>query len=417
MRGLFFNIVMGFILFCGVLCFAETRDIEVVNDNDADTIVSKIYKLKYTKAANILPYVTDAVKSAIGESDAIVTDVTAFRYGMDEEDAIVVTMKESMVKDIDAMIKLIDRPGIDGSGFFNFEYTLKYRHNMDFYVNIINIASNDSRFASIAGEKILFKSNKGWGIIGMKWLKRLDKLVPRSEITFNVYEVSEDNIQDLGVDYTSWLADVHAGTIKPFQQAWTFTNTRTTSPDWDTTHSNDFVFNGSYIRMLQQKGIAHLSSTGSIMVKNNMELLPSGYDSEIILVSTDANGTTSEINIKLSPLLFYNSEFSELTWSITATNNDNVHSMTSEAKLVNNQEKILFSYNRQHNVTQYNGMPFLGDIPYIKYLFGDELKSKVNSRVFVTVTVTPINGTNLNSTANDIIAKSEMTDKSNEEDK
>jgi len=426
---------------------AEERQVEVVSDNDADTIVSKIYKLKSAKAADLIPYITHAVDSAIGEKNAQVTSVTAFRYGMDEEDAIVVTMKESMIKDIDDMVQKIDRPGLNGSGLFNFEYNLKNRHNMDFFADFVNILSAKTRISTINGEKIIWKSNKGYGILGMKWLKRLDKLVPRSEVTFNIYEVSEDNVKDIGVDYSSWLYDVQNGGIAPFTHSFSFTDSRNASGEWQESTTNNFQFNASFIRMLQQKGIANLATSGSIMIKNNMaplpfdpallalmtpaqqqlyKLLTPSYNAELNLVASSDNNTgtlieslydVTEVNIKCAPTLYYDSDFSNLRWEITAQNNDNVHSMVSETKLANGEEKILFSYNRQHDVTQYNGMPFLGKIPYIKYLFGDEIMSKVNSKVFVTVQVKPIQGSNIYGVAEDIITKSAIEEDTASEEK
>lgn len=406
------NVIITFVIFITInalLCQAKERKVEIISDNDADTMVSKIYIMKNTKSSNILPYVTDAVKSAMGSADSVVADVTAFRYGMDDQDALMVTMKKSMITDIDKLISDLDNKGFDGSGLFQFEHILKYRHKMDFFVKFANLTSPYSRWRAIDGEKIIFKASKGYGILGKKWLKRFDQLVPRSELTFNVYEVSEDNITDIGVDYTAWLSDVHAGTIEPFRQTWKFINTRDTSPDWSNTQTTDFIFNGSYLRMLQQKGIANLATSGSIMVKNNMGKLTSdpNYSAELSLVSNYNGVEVSEVNIKCLPHLYSNSDYSELSWSITANNNSNIHSMISKAKLVDNQEKILFAYNRKHDVTQYNGMPFLGDIPYLKYLFGDEIHSKINSRVFVTVTVKPIQGSNIEQKHQDIISKSE----------
>jgi type II secretory pathway component GspD/PulD (secretin) len=71
----------------------------------------------------------------------------------------------------------------------------------------------------------------------------------------------------------------------------------------------------------------------------------------------------------------------------------NVTNFKSWLTVAAGTEKLLGTFDREQDVSQYNGMPFLGDIPVLKYIFGAVEHSKSVSKVFVTVSVKPVTPT------------------------
>jgi hypothetical protein len=61
----------------------------------------------------------------------------------------------------------------------------------------------------------------------------------------------------------------------------------------------------------------------------------------------------------------------------------------SYAKLRANSEKLIATYVKRHKVNQNNGVPFLGDIPVLNYVFGATTDSWKDFRYYVTVEAEP----------------------------
>jgi hypothetical protein len=53
-------------------------------------------------------------------------------------------------------------------------------------------------------------------------------------------------------------------------------------------------------------------------------------------------------------------------------------------------EKLIASFYRKQDVNQNNGMPFLSDIPVLKYIFGATTDSNARYKIFVTVETRPL---------------------------
>ena len=55
-----------------------------------------------------------------------------------------------------------------------------------------------------------------------------------------------------------------------------------------------------------------------------------------------------------------------------------------------NSEKLLATYVKHHKVNQNNGVPILGDIPLLKYVFGSTADSMKKYRYYVTLEAKPV---------------------------
>jgi hypothetical protein len=92
------------------------------------------------------------------------------------------------------------------------------------------------------------------------------------------------------------------------------------------------------------------------------------------------------------------------------TGNDiaNDYDFRSRMSLAAGTEKLMASYSKTHETNQDNGVIGLSEIPGVKYLFGAEMDSKTTTRIFVTVSASPVKPeTDLSPWAGKIIEKAE----------
>ena len=100
--------------------------------------------------------------------------------------------------------------------------------------------------------------------------------------------------------------------------------------------------------------------------------------------------------------------------SLVETDNQGVatidsNSFSSNLTLEAGTEKLLAVYDKHVVTEQYNGMPFLGEIPVLKYLFGAESKVDSKMRVFVTMSAVPVETKNIqNPAAGKVIEAAEL---------
>ena len=80
----------------------------------------------------------------------------------------------------------------------------------------------------------------------------------------------------------------------------------------------------------------------------------------------------------------------------TPVETDNLGTVTTDSNTFNSSltlnvgtEMLVAAFDKSVEVEQYNGVPFLGEIPVLRYLFGAESKVKSKFKVFVTLTATP----------------------------
>lgn len=81
----------------------------------------------------------------------------------------------------------------------------------------------------------------------------------------------------------------------------------------------------------------------------------------------------------------------------TPVETDNLGTVTTDSNTFNSSltlnvgtEMLVAAFDKSVEVEQYNGVPFLGEIPVLRYLFGAESKVKSKFKVFVTLTATPV---------------------------
>lgn len=423
----------------------KVKRIEWLQDNAQKYMSTKIYELRHVRASDITPFVEGAVKRYRTDSR-----VQRLSYSAGRQEYLIVSTGTAMLPYVDDIIKALDRPSgkvdamgsnIEGTGISNFVYYTKYRTSEDMK-RIINrniLDDNGRAYADIACAMIYWKSSVSKGAQIQKWLTALDRPVPQVALTLNVYEIRESVLRDLGVDYVAWKngpgLDLFGAGAEMFN-SWGVEKIVELlgTKGFEYLTSSQFAFGGiffapqfdaSFLKILEQDGLASVASSGSITLVNGADAAITFSPDFQNIVKSDNDKTTVEeggattytlkignatINFKGGTYrksesgdgyLYYEEVPGDVSGTIMFGYDFSVSSPVESSnlgvQLVNStgmasalcfdvgREQLLGTWEQSYDVQQEIGVPFLSDIPVLKYLFGTEKTSRSHAKVFVTL--------------------------------
>ncbi len=410
-------------------------------DDAQPYIVSKVYDLKHLHSADLIPYIKAAVQRY--DKNSLVQSANCKDAG--KQFFVVSTPIENMPY-IDEMIAKLDRPGIkdrfgstvSGTGITRCVYYPKNRaiQEMATIMEALPASSDGQVFLDSGTNMFYFKDSASAAQVIMDYLKLFDRQVPQAELIVTVYEIRESDLKEIGVDYVGWKngpgldlfgAGFNAFSLNGMDEL--FSNA--VAPGLELASASNFAWGGflfapqfdmSFVRLLAQTGNAKVDESGAIKVVNDysgsyfMSFSPAfqnirkkeitdqtiveegapplfelSVDSPSICVYRPSDGDYSGI--------FFPEEKSSgailFKYKLKIKNNlesNNFGSQLTEEYLIESDmtlglgnEKVLGTWERETDVTQTIGMPWLSDIPYLKYLFGTETTLKARTLFVATV--------------------------------
>lgn len=438
-------------LFCTVptLLFAadgdKQRTIVFNEDRNQHYMTTKVYELKYVRAHDLMPFVRGAVKRFDSQSR-----VQSVDYSSGGKQFLVVSTGNLFLPWVDKMVETLDYPSakvdasgarIDGDGISRWVYCPVHRGSTNMQKALEQVFTSaggeGASFYHAGSNTFYFKSSKSQGEAYLSLLKMLDRPVPQLEVKFNVYVIADNDFRELGLDYLAWKNGPGAQLLS------TGFNFGDTSMDFDSLRADAFekilgfmptATNGAggilvapnidatFLRMLAQKGRAWTASSGSLTLINSFDPAANDTGEGVFrlkfspqfqnLVKDDDQTVTigalaeSTFEFELfAPSINFTADPSEgkLTlmsnWSLTINSLAEVDN-TGNASMESNSfsggltldtgvERLIGAFDKHVKVKQYIGMPFLGDIPVLKYLFGSESTVDSKIKVFVTMTAIP----------------------------
>lgn len=423
-----------------------TRTITFNEDRDQHYMTSKVYELKNVKAHDVMPFIQGAVKRYDEQSS-----VKSLDYTQGNRQYIIVSTGSNLMPYIDEMVKTLDYKStkqdnlgsiIDGDGIYRYTYCGKYRasENMKQVIDLTFTGGygNGASFYDAPTNMFYWKTSKSQGDAYLKFLKAIDRPVPQMRIQLTTYTIDDNDFRELGIDYMSWKNGPGANLFatgfdySSFDAVSSFSDMLSMvsqGPLSSATGLGGIVlapqFDATFLRMLAQKGKARTSTSSTITVVNDFgaDAAASSWDDakyrfkftpqyQNIQKDADRNISVevldnSEVSFYVStPIICFSSASAEKAatlmckWVLDIADmneqtNDGVASVSTYAfdstlTIQGGTEKLLAAFDKDLYIKQYNGMPFLGDIPVLKYLFGAETMVKSKTRVFVTMTATPI---------------------------
>ncbi len=442
------------LLSTAIPAFAQesSRTITIAEDRDQQYMTSKVYELKHVRAHNLAPYILGAVRRMEKQSNVqSLDDVSGKKqFLVVSASKQMMPYVDQMVSMLDYPSPRVDEQGnkIEGTGISRWSYCPEYRSadamNEALGQTFTGGFGSGAAFFDNATNMFYFKTSKSEGAAYLKFLKELDRPVPQVELVMNVYLVSENTFRELGIDYVSWKNGPGA---KIFNAEWLFNKFSLGDIAEEvflkglTEQSGEGVagmmglgttggfliapnFDATFLRLLQQNGKAWSASSGTLTLVNDPDNSASDYDSAKYrfkfapefqtLLKDDKQSTTVE-SFDNAEYTFYFSTpiicFGEDkpgkgaltvmgTWNLevsTLTEVDNTGMVSTDSNAFSSAltlqcgtEKLVAAFDKTVKVTQYNGMPFFGEIPVLKYLLGSESKVDSRMKVFITMSAKPL---------------------------
>ncbi len=410
----------------------NVQRIRFVEDDAQNYMVSKVYELKHQKANDIVPFILGSIKRYANNGSA-----DRINYSAGNKQFVAVSCPVPLMPYIDDMIAKLDRDvkgkdgsGIDGTGIIRSVYTPQYRGTEKMMQIMIKagIPSNATEGANqdatvafdSATNRIFWKDSIRKDEDMKKYLAWLDRVVPQFNISMNIYEIRESDLLDLGIDYLAWkngpglnLLDVGAKYMESTALANAF------GPYGFFMFAPSFDM--SFIRLLQQDGKARLATSAKLTIStgNNASLafspnyqnlmkddkfassvVTSENDRFVLAVTNPVISLTGETDknglLKYSPKDYaeqigvLNFAYSLAMKNVVERNNhgDELYEESVNESAVTIQtgcERMLSRWTREEEVEQTIGVPFLCELPVLKYIFGTTTRNKEKHFYFLSV--------------------------------
>ena len=410
----------------------KVQKIRFVEDDAQNCMVSKIYELKHQKANDLVPFVLGAVKRCAKNSTA-----DRINYSAGNKQLIAVSCPAFLMPYIDDMIARLDRPGkkgpdgsgIDGTGIVRNVYTPVWRSGETMVKVMIKagIPSNAAEGANqdavvaldAATNRIYWKDSINKDKDLKKYLAWLDRPVPQCTVSLQVYEVRESDLLDLGLDYLAWkngpglnLFDAGANFLEGSALEHTF------GPYGFFMFAP--AFDLSFVRVLQQNGKAKIATSASLtlvtgqdaelhfapgfqnLVKSEKfassvetsanDLLALKIKSPVIALGGAADPKTGRLPCAEKDYVNGTLDFSYELAVRNVVERDNhgneLYESTAETGAVTVRagiERLISRYVGETETEQTIGVPFLCELPVLKYIFGTTTRSKEKVFRFVSV--------------------------------
>lgn len=434
---------------------ATTKTLRFVQDDAQDYMVSKIYKLKYVQSNDISPFVQGMVMRYNMNSSVGSIEYGADNAQMLTVTCPVRMMPyvDDFIAKADRDIKIKGKtPGdvIRGTGITRAVYRPRYRSGQAVLNVLVNSVIGEGPYGSVYAwdansNQIYWKDNSSNTSYVYQFLDYLDRPAPQISLDFTVYEVRESTLRDIGIEYLAWKNGPGMNIFETAFDVFSLNSAGSIALQSLAGPAGGFFtapqFDASFIRFLQQSGRAEVTNTASLTVSNsdtaNYEIYFNPGTQNIIKsdndqssVVTGASGSAAhQIYLKVSqPIVnihygesqpgYPASEAFEVNGyhpgnyqdfngtlffgydiqTVSAVERNNVGTElieTGEIKgnslIALKREVVLGSWDLDQKVEQVIGVPWLCNIPILKYLFSTTTVSREKTKVCLTVTARLLN--------------------------
>ena len=394
------------------------RTIRFVQDDAQDYMVSKIYRLKYVQSNDITPFLMGIVMRYNMNSS-----VGAIEYGANNSQMITVTCPVKMMPYVDDFVAKADRnikidgkqPGdiIRGTGITRAVYQPKYRSGQALLNVLVNSVIGEGPYSSVYAwdansNQIYWKDNVANTEYVYQFLGYLDRPAPQIQFEFTLHEVRESTLRDIGIEYLAWKNGPGLNIFQTAFKSFSITSAGSSALQGMSGPLGAFFvapqFDASFIRLLQQNGKASINSTASVAVQNETDRVFSvSFAPEYQNITKDEDhrsdvtvGGDSTLTATISAVTVINpvSGVVNFNYSLNGSNvveRNNLGteitegtSISSSVTLDFKNEKVLASWERTSRVDQTIGIPFLCELPVLRYIFGTTTTNIEKTRYIVT---------------------------------
>lgn len=362
---------------------------------------------------------------------------------------------DDFVAKADRNVKIAGHNGGDiirGTGITRAVYRPKFRSGQtvaDVLINsVIGTGPAGAIYAYDANSnQIYWKDNSSDTEYVYQFLSFLDRPPPQVALHFTIYEIRESSLRDLGIEYLAWKNGPGLNIFEAGWQAFGLSSAGSMALQAASGPFGGFFvapqFDASFIRMLQQNGNAKITNQASLTVSNSNTADYAVYfnpqqqnisksDNDKSSVSTGALAAAEDLyhtyakisapvvniqygqsqngypgNLAFTVEAYDPAKFKKIPgtlffgYELQAANvveRNNVGAELIETSRISgncliplDKEFLLGRWEKESKVTQIIGVPWLSDIPVLRYLFSTETESIEKTHVCVTVTAKLLN--------------------------
>lgn len=334
---------------------------------------------------------------------------------------------------------------IRGTGITRAVYRPKYRSGQAVLNVLVNSVIGEGPYGSVYAwdansNQIYWKDNTSNTSYVYQFLGYLDRPAPQISLDFTVYEVRESTLRDIGIEYLAWKNGPGLNVFETAFDVFSLNSAGSIAMQSLSGPVGGFFtapqFDASFIRFLQQSGNAEIVNTASLTVSNSdsasyeiyfapetQNIIKGDNDQSSVTTSSAGSGGVRQIYLKVSqPIVnihygetqpgYPASEAFEVPGyrpsghqdfngtlffgydiqTANAVERNNVGAelvetgrITGNSLIALKQEVILGRWELDQLVEQVIGVPWLCDIPILKYLFSTTTASREKTRVYLTV--------------------------------
>ena len=408
----------------------KVQKITFIEDDAQKNMASKVYTLKYTKAADVAPFIRSAVVRYCRESH-----VSTVSDPVRKRQMLIVSTGINMIEHVDKLVAALDRKAkvakasnITGDGIAFGVYQPRYRATQSMLDIIVKgeVSSGDADSSVLLDTKrnlFYFKDTPATVDDIKSKLAWLDKPIPQVRLEMKVYQVRDSDLKDIGIDYLAWK---NGPGLNLFSAGYNFLSVRAAEKLVELLgHGADIAGNAawgfggfytapafdlSFLRILQQNGQATICSTAGVLLSNTRDrefkisfapeyqnITKDADHASAVAIGGDSALTASIVNPVITAGKHGCVKFHCHISSNNVVERNNLgaelvetETISAEADLEFNKETILGSWSRSSDVEQTIGIPFLCELPVLKYIFGTTTSNTEVNRFIVTVRAVPV---------------------------
>ena len=335
---------------------------------------------------------------------------------------------------------------IQGTGITRAVYQPQYRSGEQIVQVMIDSVIGEGPAGAVYAydansNQIYWKDNASNTAYIYQFLSFLDRPAPQVTLDFTLYEVRESSLRDIGLEYLAWK---NGPGLNLFQAGWDAFGLSSAGSSLLQAASGPFggfffapQFDASFIRLLQQNGRAEITNRASLTVTNSntaeYSIFFNPAQQNIVKQNNDQTQVSQSIfntqpgvyhsylkitgpvvNIHYgTPQTPYPADeafsvtpytpgsvnqypgtlfFAYDLQSAAVVERNNAGAELVEVSQINgnmliplNREVILGEWNKESEVEEVIGIPWLSEIPVLRYLFSTVTTVKEKTRVYVTV--------------------------------
>ncbi len=336
---------------------------------------------------------------------------------------------------------------LKGTGITRAVYQPRFRSGENIVSVLVNSIIGEGPWSSLYAydansNQIYWKDNSSNTAYVYQFLGYLDRPAPQVTLDFTVYEIRESTLRDIGLEYLAWKNGPGLNIFQAAFHSFDLSSAGSAAITAATGPAGGFFFapqfDASFIRMLQQSGRAEIRNSASLTVSNSDNLnYQISFDPELQNIIKSDNDWTSVVGSSPELPEGYHQLFCQIRAPIVnihygapqdgypkteAFSVDNyapgdygrytgtvffgytfqnatvvernqfgnqlleVGSCQGEVLISLGKETVLGRWDKEVELEQTIGVPWLCRIPILKYLFSTTTTSVERTRVYVTVT-------------------------------